>query len=109
MTDNSNYSQGRYPNDGVNVPVKLGLYEATNGEDHEKGCVPGNIGIRRRIGDRTFVLGTSLVTTIAGTYYTADESATTSGDLLNYLTAASASFGRILSAMSFMKSFSPSM
>ncbi len=83
--DTRNFSQGRYANDGVNVPVKLGIYESTNGDDYDLGCVPANVGIVRRFGDRTFFLGNSLVTTVAGQYYTADESATTSDELLNYL------------------------
>ena len=55
MSVRGNYSQGRFVNDGVNVPVKLGLNEKS-AESFEKGCIPANIGRDITVGIRKFVL-----------------------------------------------------
>lgn len=84
--DTRNYSSGRWHNDGVNVPVKLSINEASVAS-YEKGCVPGNIGAKMQIGERVFYLGTALATTVPGKLYGSDHSTTVTAELANYLDA----------------------
>ena len=82
-----NYSQGRWSNDGVNVPVKLSLYEVTTA-DRDKGCIPANIGAKRRIGDRTFRLCTTTADLTAGALLSRDVSKTDVAATASLLNAA---------------------
>lgn len=63
--DRTNFSRERWVNDGVNVPVKLGMF-SHSAESYEKGCIPGNIGQTRKVGEREFILCTSLIDLTVG-------------------------------------------
>jgi len=49
----------------VNVPVKLGIFEHSD-VSNEKGCVPANIGLTRKVGAREFTLCTTILDLTVG-------------------------------------------
>ncbi len=71
MADDRNFAQGRYATSGDAPVVKLGINE-TSTESYDNGCIPGNIGARKHIGDRVYRLGTALATTVTGKLYAQD-------------------------------------
>jgi hypothetical protein len=94
MADLTNYSHGHYENDGANIPIRLGLHE-TSAADSERGCVPGNLGTRKRVGDRVFYLGKVAAATVIGRLYASDTSGVVTAEITNSCTAAAIGATRI--------------
>lgn len=69
-----NFSAGSYSSSEGQIPVRLGINEASV-ESYEKGCVPGNLGIRRQVGDRVFRLALVKLTSVIGKLYGLDTAA----------------------------------
>jgi hypothetical protein len=63
-----NFSSASYVSDGDEMPIRLGINESS-AFSLEKGCVPGNLGSYRRVGDRWFCLGLARATTVVGKLY----------------------------------------
>jgi len=87
MGETKNHSPERWVNDGVNVPVKLGLYEIS-AESKERGCIPSNIGVSRRVGNRVFKLGTTVADVAVGLLVCRDDAFTDVTQTASILSAA---------------------